>query len=80
MTWEFISVVATLQIRLLVAKEFLESVEKIITSQRPSWRADAASVDTNRSSVLLMDDLTLFAHGKSILYIQLLMSLFLSLF
>ncbi|XP_019090898.1 PREDICTED: inositol-pentakisphosphate 2-kinase-like [Camelina sativa] len=49
--------------RLLVAKEFLESVEKIITSQRPSWRADAASVDTNRSSVLLMDDLTLFAHG-----------------
>ncbi|ESQ34585.1 hypothetical protein EUTSA_v10007647mg [Eutrema salsugineum] len=50
--------------RLLVAKEFLESVEKIVTSQRPSWRADAASVDTNRSSVLLMDDLTLFAHGR----------------
>ncbi|KAG7655156.1 Inositol-pentakisphosphate 2-kinase [Arabidopsis suecica] len=50
-------------ILLLVAKEFLESVEKIITSQRPSWRADVASVDTNRSSVLLMDDLTLFAHG-----------------
>ncbi|KAG7592588.1 Inositol-pentakisphosphate 2-kinase [Arabidopsis thaliana x Arabidopsis arenosa] len=50
-------------IRLLVAKEFLESVEIIITSQRPSWRADAASVDTYRSSVLLMDDLTLFAHG-----------------
>ncbi|KAL1216267.1 Inositol-pentakisphosphate 2-kinase [Cardamine amara subsp. amara] len=49
--------------RLLVAKEFLECVEKIMTSQRPSWRADAATVDTNRSSVLLMDDLTLFAHG-----------------
>ncbi|KAL0651814.1 hypothetical protein Bca4012_094505 [Brassica carinata] len=50
--------------RLLVAKEFLESVENIVTSQRPSWRADAASVDTNRNSVLLMDDLTLFAHGR----------------
>lgn len=50
--------------RLLVAKEFLESVENIVTSQRPSWRADAASVDTHRNSVLLMDDLTLFAHGK----------------
>uniref|UniRef100_A0A1J3EFS7 Inositol-pentakisphosphate 2-kinase n=1 Tax=Noccaea caerulescens TaxID=107243 RepID=A0A1J3EFS7_NOCCA len=49
--------------RLLVAKEFLESVESIVTSQRPSWRAHAASVDTNRNSVLLMDDLTLFAHG-----------------
>jgi len=66
MIWEFFCVVATLQILLLVAKEVLESVEKIITSQRPSWRADVASVDTNRSSVLLMDDLTLFAHGKSI--------------
>ncbi|KAG2318684.1 hypothetical protein Bca52824_011897 [Brassica carinata] len=54
--------------RLLVAKEFLESVENIVTSQRPSWRADAASVDTNRNSVLLMDDLTLFAHGKFILF------------
>lgn len=65
--------------RLLVAKEFLESVEKIVTSQRPSWRADAASVDTNRSSVLLMDDLTLFAHGKSsFVYIQLLIRLFVS--
>lgn len=51
--------------RLLVAKEFLESVENIVTSQRPSWRADAACVDTNRNSVLLMDDLTLFAHGNS---------------
>ncbi|KAJ4879634.1 Inositol-pentakisphosphate 2-kinase family protein [Raphanus sativus] len=50
--------------RLLVAKEFLESVENIVTSQRPSWRADAACVDTNRNSVLLMDDLTLFAHGR----------------
>ncbi|CAN7034748.1 unnamed protein product [Brassica rapa subsp. trilocularis] len=50
--------------RLLVAKEFLESVENIVTSQRPSWRADAASVDTHRNSVLLMDDLTLFAHGR----------------
>ncbi|EOA39368.1 hypothetical protein CARUB_v10012434mg [Capsella rubella] len=50
-------------IRLLVAKEFLEYVDSIISSQRPSWRANAASVDTNRSSVLLMDDLTLFAHG-----------------
>ena len=49
--------------RLLVAKEFLESVENIGTSQRPSWRADVASADTNRSFVLLMDDLTLFAHG-----------------
>lgn len=57
-------ILETLQIRLLVAKEFLESVEKIMTCQRPSWRADAASVDTNRSSVHLMDDLTLFAHGK----------------
>ncbi|CAA7016807.1 unnamed protein product [Microthlaspi erraticum] len=28
---------------LLVADEFLESVENIVTSQRPSWRADAES-------------------------------------
>ncbi|EOA35203.1 hypothetical protein CARUB_v10020353mg [Capsella rubella] len=50
-------------IRLLVSKEFLESATKIVSSQRFPWRANAANADTNRSSVLLMDDMTLFDHG-----------------
>ncbi|XP_019083137.1 PREDICTED: inositol-pentakisphosphate 2-kinase [Camelina sativa] len=50
-------------IRRLVATEFLESVEKMATSQPLSRRANPSSVDTNRTSVLLMDDLTRFAHG-----------------
>ncbi|XP_010539888.1 PREDICTED: inositol-pentakisphosphate 2-kinase isoform X2 [Tarenaya hassleriana] len=50
--------------RLLVAREFLESVEENVVSQRPSWRVDAAKVDTLRSSVLLMDDHTLFTCGS----------------
>ncbi|KAG7649975.1 Inositol-pentakisphosphate 2-kinase, partial [Arabidopsis thaliana x Arabidopsis arenosa] len=47
-----------------VEKEFLESVKKIVTSQRHSWRANTLSVDTNRSFALLMDDLTIFSHGQ----------------
>ncbi|VYS49438.1 unnamed protein product [Arabidopsis thaliana] len=37
-----------------VEKEFLESVKKIVTSQRHPWRANTLSVDTNRSFALLM--------------------------
>lgn len=66
--WDVLKVfddLGMLQIPLPVEKEFLESVKTIVISQRHSWRANAASVDTNRSFALLMDDLTIFSHGKS---------------
>ncbi|VYS49436.1 unnamed protein product [Arabidopsis thaliana] len=54
-----------------VEKEFLESVKKIVTSQRHPWRANTLSVDTNRSFALLMisqiseyDPLDLFSGSK----------------
>ncbi|XP_010511060.1 PREDICTED: inositol-pentakisphosphate 2-kinase-like [Camelina sativa] len=50
-------------IRRLVATEFLESIEKMVRSQHISRRDNASSVDTNLTSVLLMDDLTSFAQG-----------------
>lgn len=47
----------------LVTKEFLESVEKNISSLRPAWRVDAARVDTHCDFGLLMSDHSIFAHG-----------------
>ncbi|KAK7291204.1 hypothetical protein RIF29_06159 [Crotalaria pallida] len=46
-----------------VSREFLESVEKNVISQRPSWRVDAAGVDARCDFGLLMSDHSLFAHG-----------------
>ncbi|KAF7806537.1 inositol-pentakisphosphate 2-kinase-like [Senna tora] len=48
----------------LVSGEFLESVEKRCNRQRPTWRVDAAQVDKNFNSVLLMSDHSLFPHGN----------------
>ncbi|CAL0323823.1 unnamed protein product [Lupinus luteus] len=47
-----------------VSREFLESVEKNVISQRPAWRVDAAGVDTHCDFGLLMSDHSLFAHGS----------------
>ncbi|MQL86117.1 hypothetical protein Taro_018640 [Colocasia esculenta] len=47
----------------LVSKEFLQSVEKNILDQRPSWRVDAAKVNTSCDSALLMSDHSFFPHG-----------------
>ncbi|XP_020425159.1 inositol-pentakisphosphate 2-kinase [Prunus persica] len=49
--------------RVSASKEFLESVEKNIISQRPASRVDAAKVDTECDSVLLMSDHSLFPRG-----------------
>ncbi|OIW15615.1 hypothetical protein TanjilG_08191 [Lupinus angustifolius] len=47
-----------------VSREFLESVEKNVISQRPAWRVDAAGVDTHCDFGLLMSDHSLFANGS----------------
>lgn len=52
------------QMRVLVSREFLESVEKNVICQRPAWRVDAAKADTDRDSVLLLTDHSLFPGGN----------------
>ncbi|XP_062097386.1 inositol-pentakisphosphate 2-kinase-like [Humulus lupulus] len=49
--------------RVMVSREFLESVEKNVLSQRPAWRVDAAKVDTRCDSVLLLSDHSIFPSG-----------------
>ncbi|PSS31320.1 Inositol-pentakisphosphate 2-kinase [Actinidia chinensis var. chinensis] len=51
-------------IRVLVTREFLESVEKNVLCQRPSWRVDAAKVNTLNNSALLISDHSVFPHGN----------------
>ncbi|KAH9693072.1 Inositol-pentakisphosphate 2-kinase [Citrus sinensis] len=46
-----------------VTREFLESVQKNVTGQRPAWRVDAADIKIPCDSVLLMSDHTLFPQG-----------------
>ncbi|XP_061355396.1 inositol-pentakisphosphate 2-kinase-like [Gastrolobium bilobum] len=48
----------------LLTREFLESVEKNVTSQRPAWRVDAALIDTHCDFGLLMSDHSLFTDGS----------------
>ena len=48
------------QMRVLVSREFLESIEKNVLCERPAWRVDAAKVDTDCDSALLMSDNSLF--------------------
>ncbi|XP_050207405.1 inositol-pentakisphosphate 2-kinase isoform X1 [Mercurialis annua] len=48
---------------LQVSREFIEIIEKKVSSQRPSWRVDASKIDTHLDSVLLMSDHSLFSHG-----------------
>ncbi|KAF8377913.1 hypothetical protein HHK36_031301 [Tetracentron sinense] len=49
-------------IRIVVSREFLESVEKNVLCQRPAWRVDAAKVNTLCDSALLMSDHSIFPH------------------
>ncbi|KAL5557996.1 hypothetical protein UlMin_034207 [Ulmus minor] len=46
-----------------VSREFLESVEKNVISQRPASRVDASKVGTHCDSVLLLSDHSLFPDG-----------------
>lgn len=47
-----------------MSKEFLESVDKKVTKQRPPWRVNAANVDTSHDSALILNDHSLFSQGK----------------
>ncbi|XP_042046753.1 inositol-pentakisphosphate 2-kinase-like isoform X2 [Salvia splendens] len=49
-------------IHVLVSREFLEAVDNKVLCQRPSWRVDAARVNSLRDSVLLIADHSLFPH------------------
>ncbi|KAK9270390.1 hypothetical protein L1049_025969 [Liquidambar formosana] len=50
-------------IPVLVSREFLESVEKNVLSQRPAWRVNAAKVDSLCHSALIISDHSIFPHG-----------------
>ncbi|KAM7531846.1 hypothetical protein LguiB_035256 [Lonicera macranthoides] len=50
-------------LRVLVAREFLESVENNVLCQRPSWRVDDAKVNTECDSALLISDHSVFPRG-----------------
>lgn len=49
--------------RVHVSREFLESVGMNVICQRPAWRVDAAKVDMQCDSALLITDHSLFPHG-----------------
>ncbi|CAJ2675632.1 unnamed protein product [Trifolium pratense] len=49
---------------ILVTKEFLETVEKNVLSQRPASRVDDSRVDTQCDFGLLMSDHSIFPHGN----------------
>ena len=53
-----------LQMHVVVSREFLLAVEKNILSSRPSWRVDAAKVNTECDSALLMSDHSFFPRGR----------------
>ncbi|GAB4852053.1 Inositol-pentakisphosphate 2-kinase [Ancistrocladus abbreviatus] len=49
--------------RVLVSREFLETAERNVLCQRPSWRVNAAKINTCIDSVLLMADHSVFPYG-----------------
>ncbi|XP_074263096.1 inositol-pentakisphosphate 2-kinase-like [Silene latifolia] len=49
----------------LVSREFLESVERDVLSERPLWRVDAAKVNICADSVLLMSDHSVFPNSST---------------
>lgn len=51
-------------VHVLVSKEFLESIEKNVSSQRPAWRVDAAMVNTFCDFALLISDHSVFPPGN----------------
>jgi inositol-pentakisphosphate 2-kinase len=50
--------------RVPVAREFLECVEKNVIKQRPPWRVDVSTFDMERDSVIIMSDHSLFPGGN----------------
>lgn len=52
------------QMRALVTKDFLKSVEKNVTRYRPVWRVDSSEVDASRDSVLILSDHSIFLSGN----------------
>lgn len=52
--------------RVHVSREFLESVGMNVICQRPAWRVDAAKVDMQCDSALLITDHSLFPHGNDL--------------
>lgn len=52
------------QIRVHVSRDFLELVEKNVLCQRPSWRVDAAKVNTLCNAALLISDHSVFPRGN----------------
>ncbi|XP_059634622.1 inositol-pentakisphosphate 2-kinase-like [Cornus florida] len=51
-------------IRVLVSREFLESIENKVLGYRPACRVDAAKVNIFCDSALLMSDHSIFPHGS----------------
>ncbi|XWS25801.1 hypothetical protein CRYUN_Cryun27aG0098700 [Craigia yunnanensis] len=49
--------------RVIVTKEFLESVEKNVTCYRPVGRIDSSQVNANHDSVLVISDHSIFPNG-----------------
>ncbi|KAL1315637.1 hypothetical protein AAHE18_16G273300 [Arachis hypogaea] len=52
------------EVHVLVSRKFLESIEKIVISQRPLWRVDAAQIDKQCDFGLLMSDHSVFPHAQ----------------
>ncbi|KGN59987.1 inositol-pentakisphosphate 2-kinase isoform X2 [Cucumis sativus] len=50
-------------VHILVTREFLETIEKNILSQRPAWRVSAGRVNIHCDSVLLQSDHSIFPQG-----------------
>lgn len=63
-----------------MSKEFLQSVDKKVTKQRPPWRVNAANVDTSHDSALILNDHSLFSRGKPFRYLKRIINVCLSLF
>ncbi|KAL6981878.1 Inositol-pentakisphosphate 2-kinase [Sarracenia purpurea var. burkii] len=53
-------------VQVFLSREFLESVEKNVLCQRPSWRVDAAEVNTLCDFALLIPDYSVFPCGNLI--------------
>ena len=58
--WDNGFICKLLQIHVLVSREFLEAVDNKVLCQRPSWRVDAARINSLHDSVLLISDHSVF--------------------
>ena len=61
----YLNILTTSQVRVLVSRDFLESIEKNALSQRPSWRVSDADVNTQCDYALLISDHSVFPQGIS---------------